>query len=195
MTAAGKRILAIDQGTTSTRAIVFDGEGRAWKSAGRELPQIFPRPGWVEHKPDEILINTTSVVTEALDIAGIRASDLAGVGITNQRETTVIWERQTGAAVANAIVWQDTRTAEIAKSLASTYGADAFRAKTGLPPATYFAGPKVRWLLEQYPDLRQRADDGQLAFGTIDSWLAWHLTGRHGTDVAKIGRASGRGRG
>ncbi|MFV1971225.1 MAG: glycerol kinase GlpK [Acidimicrobiia bacterium] len=184
----GQYVGAIDQGTTSSRFVIVDAEGDFVSMAQKEHEQVLPRPGWVEHSPDEILVNTTSVVTEALDIAGIRASDLAGVGITNQRETTVIWERRTGEAVANAIVWQDTRTAEIAKSLASTYGADAFRAKTGLPPATYFSGPKVRWLLDQYPDLRQRADDGELAFGTVDSWLAWHLTGRHVTDVTNASR-------
>lgn len=184
----GQYVGAIDQGTTSSRFVVVDAEGNFVSMAHKEHAQVLPRPGWVEHKPDEILANTTAVVTEALELAGIRASDLAGVGITNQRETTVVWDRHTGEAVANAIVWQDTRTAELAKSLTSTYGADAFRAKTGLPPATYFAGPKVRWLLDQHPDLQKRAEDGQLAFGTIDSWLAWHLTGRHVTDVTNASR-------
>lgn len=184
----GQYVGAIDQGTTSSRFVVVDAEGSFVSMASKEHAQVLPRPGWVEHRPDEILANTISVVTEALDIAGISASDLAGVGITNQRETTVIWDRRTGEAVANAIVWQDTRTAELAKVLASTYGADTFRVKTGLPPATYFAGPKVRWLLDEYPDLSRRASDGELAFGTIDSWLAWHLTGRHVTDVTNASR-------
>lgn len=184
----GQYVGAIDQGTTSSRFVIVDAMGNFVSVAGREHAQVLPRPGWVEHRPHEILANTFSVITEALDIAGIRASDLAGVGITNQRETTVIWDRRTGEAVVNAIVWQDTRTAELARSLASTYGIDAFRAKTGLPPATYFAGPKIRWILDQYPDLKRRANDGQLAFGTIDSWLAWHLTGRHVTDVTNASR-------
>ncbi|MEE8456425.1 MAG: glycerol kinase GlpK [Acidimicrobiia bacterium] len=184
----GQYVGAIDQGTTSSRFVIVDARGNFVSVAAKEHAQVLPRPGWVEHRPHEILANTFSVITEALDIAGIRASDLAGVGITNQRETTVIWDRRTGEAVANAIVWQDTRTAELARSLASTYGIDAFRAKTGLPPATYFSGPKIRWILDQYPDLKRRASDGQLAFGTIDSWLAWHLTGRHVTDVTNASR-------
>jgi len=184
----GRYVGAIDQGTTSSRFVIVDADGSFVSMAQREHEQVLPRPGWVEHDPGEILFNTNAVISEALDLAGIRASDLAGVGITNQRETTIVWDRDTGESVANAIVWQDTRTAELAKSLVSTYGADAFRAKTGLPPATYFSGPKVRWLLDQYPDLEQRAHDGQLAFGTIDSWLAWHLTGRHVTDVTNASR-------
>ncbi len=184
----GPLVGAIDQGTTSSRFVVVDALGNFVSMAQKEHEQVLARPGWVEHKPAEILANTKAVITEALDTAGIRASDLAGVGITNQRETTVVWDRATGEAVSHAIVWQDTRTSEIASALADSYGADAFRAKTGLPPATYFSGPKVRWILDQYPDLGPRAVNGELAFGTIDSWLAWHLTGRHVTDVTNASR-------
>ena len=185
----GQLVGAIDQGTTSSRFVIVDATGAFVAVAQKEHDQVLPRPGWVEHRPSQILANTEAVIAEALDIAGIRASDLAGVGITNQRETTVVWDRTSGQAVANAIVWQDTRTADLTKSLAASFGADEFRARTGLPPATYFAGPKARWILDQYPDLRQRAADGELAFGTIDSWLAWHLTGLHVTDVTNASRS------
>lgn len=184
----GPLVGAIDQGTTSSRFVIVDAEGAFVAIAQREHKQVLPRPGWVEHRPAEILANTEAVISEALDIAGVRASDLAGVGITNQRETAVVWDKATGAAVTNAIVWQDTRTADLAKELGTSYGVEAFRAKTGLPPATYFSGPKVRWILDQYPDLRQRAIDGELAFGTMDSWLSWNLTGRHVTDVTNASR-------
>lgn len=184
----GSLVGAIDQGTTSTRFVIVDSDGRFVATAQREHEQVLPKPGWVEHSPAEILANTEAVIVEALDAAGIRASDLVGVGITNQRETTIVWDRATGVAVMNAIVWQDTRTADLAKRLGSSYGVDAFRAKTGLPPATYFAGPKVRWILDQDPDLAQRAIDGELAFGTVDTWLAWNLTGRHVTDVTNASR-------
>jgi glycerol kinase len=184
----GPFVGAIDQGTTSSRFVIVDAAGSFVAMAQKEHEQVLPRPGWVEHKPAEILANTRSVIKDALGIAGIRATDLAGVGITNQRETTVVWDRETGEAVANAIVWQDTRTADLAKSLSTSFGAEAFRERTGLPPATYFAGPKVRWILDQYPDLRRRAINGELAFGTIDSWLAWNLTGLHVTDVTNASR-------
>lgn len=179
---------AIDQGTTSTRFVIVDGKSNFVSIARKEHSQILPRPGWVEHNPEEILENTFSVISEALETAGLRASDLAGVGITNQRETTVVWDRETGTSVANAIVWQDTRTADIARSFVSAYGTDRFSARTGLRSATYFAGPKVRWILDQHEDIRLRAVNGELAFGTIDSWLAWHLTGRHVTDVTNASR-------
>jgi len=184
----GPFVGAIDQGTTSSRFVIVDAHGEFVSIAQREHEQVLPRPGWVEHRPAEILANTELVIAEALDTAGIRASDLSGVGITNQRETTVVWDRESGNAVANAIVWQDTRTADLVKSLSGSFGAEAVRAKTGLPPATYFSGPKVRWILDQYPELAQRAVDGELAFGTIDSWLAWNLTGRHVTDVTNASR-------
>jgi glycerol kinase len=179
---------AIDQGTTSTRFVVVDEEGSFVAIAQKEHDQVLPRPGWVEHRPAEIWRNTQHVVAEALERAGLRAADLAGVGITNQRETSVVWDRSTGEAVSNAIVWQDTRTAGIAKELGDSFGVDSFRARTGLPPATYFSGPKVRWLLDQRTDLAGRARAGELAFGTIDSWLAFNLTGQHVTDVTNASR-------
>ena len=155
--------------------------------AQMEHEQIFPQPGWVEHDANEIWANTELVVRRALHTAGIRASDLSGIGITNQRETAVVWDRMTGQPVGNAIVWQDTRTADIARSLQVGHG-DWFREKTGLPPATYFSGPKVRWMLERDPDLAARADASDLAFGTVDAWLAFKLTGRHVTDVTNASR-------
>jgi glycerol kinase len=183
---------ALDQGTTSTRFMVFDHAGSIVAIDQREHRQIFPQPGWVEHDPVEIWSRSTSVIEGALSRAGLVASDLAAVGITNQRETTVVWDLATGTPVSNAIVWQDTRTADLCADLASEHGSDRFRAKTGLPLATYFAGPKVRWLLDEM-DLRDRAERGELAFGTIDSWIAWNLTGgtsggQHVTDVTNASR-------
>jgi glycerol kinase len=179
---------AIDQGTTSSRFVVVDSEGRFVAKAQVEHEQILPKPGWVEHDPAEIWENTQRVVAEALSGLGITASDLAGVGITNQRETTVVWDRSTGEPVANAIVWQDTRTAALCTTISDEVGEERLRRTTGLPAATYFSGPKVRWLLDSDPDLRSRAVRGELAFGTIDSWLAWKLTGRHVTDVTNASR-------
>lgn len=178
---------AIDQGTSSTRFMIFDSTGRVVGMAQSEHSQIFPEPGWVEHDPVEIWDKTVTVVDRALSDAGVSRSDLAAVGITNQRETTVVWERSTGAPVANAIVWQDTRTAELCRELAGDEGMGRYRSRTGLPLATYFAGPKVRWLLDRH-DLTDSARRGELAFGTIDSWLAWKLTGRHVTDVTNASR-------
>jgi glycerol kinase len=183
---------ALDQGTTSTRFIVFDHDGNVVSADQREHRQIFPRPGWVEHDPVEIWSSATSVIEGALARAGLEASDLLAVGLTNQRETTVIWDRATGEPVHNAIVWQDTRTADLCLALGGEEGADRFRAKTGLPLATYFAGPKARQLLDDL-DLGPRAERGELAFGTIDSWLAWNLTGgrnggHHVTDVTNASR-------
>jgi len=181
---------ALDQGTTSTRFIIFDPAGAIVASDQQEHRQIFPRPGWVEHDPAEVVERMWSVVAGALAKAGISASQLAAVGITNQRETAVVWDRSSGDAVANAIVWQDTRTDELVRTLGRDLGPDRFRAKTGLPLATYFAGPKVRWLLDENPTLAARASRGELAFGTIDSWVVWHLTGgaRHVTDVTNASR-------
>ncbi|MFP5332908.1 MAG: glycerol kinase GlpK [Acidimicrobiia bacterium] len=181
---------ALDQGTTSTRFMIFDRHGSVVASDQQEHQQIFPRPGWVEHDPQEIVEKMWSVIDGALAAGGLRGSDLAAVGITNQRETAVMWERNTGTPVSNAIVWQDTRTDELVRQLGGDEGPDRFRDKTGLPLATYFAGPKVRWLLDQDPALRRRAEDGELAFGTIDSWVVWHLTGggRHVTDVTNASR-------
>ncbi len=183
---------AIDQGTTSTRFMIFDRTGTVVSLDQQEHRQIFPQPGWVEHDPGEIWAKTVSVIEGALSRASLGPSDLAAVGITNQRETTVVWDRSSGDPVAHAIVWQDTRTADLCKSLEGDEGPDRFRAKTGLPLATYFAGPKVRWLLDEH-DLHERAARGELAFGTIDSWVAWNLTGgieggRHVTDVTNASR-------
>lgn len=178
---------AIDQGTTSTRFMVFDGGGEVRASAQKEHRQIFPNPGWVEHDPMEIWSSTVEVIETALARAGLGASDLAGVGIANQRETTVLWNRATGEPLANAVVWQDTRTDRICADLAAEGGPDRFRDRTGLPIATYFSGPKIRWLLDE-TGLRDRAERGEVAFGTIDSWLAWNLTGRHVTDSTNASR-------
>jgi len=178
---------AIDQGTSSTRFMVFDSDANVVAVAQEELRQIFPQPGWVEHDPVEIWDSTARVIRQALEKASLEASDLAGVGITNQRETTVVWDRSTGEPIANAIVWQDTRTADLCAGLAGSEGIDRFRARTGLPLATYFAGPKIRWLLDEHK-LGDRAQRGELAFGTIDSWLAWKLTGLHVTDVTNASR-------
>jgi glycerol kinase len=179
---------AIDQGTTSTRFVIVDHSGSFVSMAQQEHRQIYPQPGWVEHDPGEIWANTELVVRRALAEAGLSASNLAGVGITNQRETTVVWSTVTGRPVANAIVWQDTRTAELCRVLAADHGADRFRAITGLPLATYFAAPKLRWLIDNEPEVAKLAASGELAFGTIDAWLAWNLTGRHVTDVTNASR-------
>ncbi len=183
---------ALDQGTTSTRFMIFDRVGAVVSVDQREHRQIFPQPGWVEHDPVEIWSMTTSVIEGALSRVGLKASDLVAIGLTNQRETTLIWDRRTGEPVHNAIVWQDTRTADLCSELAGDEGPDRFRAKTGLPLATYFSGPKARYLLDDL-DLREGAERGELAFGTIDSWIAWNLTGgpaggRHITDVTNASR-------
>jgi glycerol kinase len=181
-------IAAIDQGTTSSRCIVFDAAGRIVAADQREHRQYFPRPGWVEHDPAEIWLNVQSCVTNALQRADIGANDLAAIGITNQRETTVLWDRRTGAPVHPAIVWQDTRTDALIADLAGEGGQDRFRESTGLPLATYFSGPKIRWLLDAEPGLRARAEAGEILFGTMDTWLIWNLTGRHVTDVTNASR-------
>jgi glycerol kinase len=186
-------VLAVDQGTTSTRSIVFDRAGRLVAVRQREHRQYFPRPGWVEHDPEEIWANTQLTAAQALrDVAGLPGQVVA-LGIANQRETTVVWDRSTGEAVHNAIVWQDTRTDRICDELAERGGQDRFRAKTGLPIATYFAGPKARWILDEVEGARERAEAGELLFGTIDTYLVWRLTGGadggvHVTDVTNAGR-------
>lgn len=181
-------IAAIDQGTTSSRCMVFDEGGRVVAVDQREHRQIFPQPGWVEHDATEIWLNVQSCVRGALDRAGIVPRDLAAVGITNQRETVVLWDRRTGEPVRPAIVWQDTRTAELVASYAADGGQDRFRDRSGLPLATYFSGPKVRWLLDRDPELRRRAEDGEVLFGTMETWLIWRLTGHHITDVTNASR-------
>ncbi len=175
---------AIDQGTTSSRFIVFDRAGNTVAMAQREHRQIFPQPGWVEHDPEEILFNVRAVIEEALRGAGLTTADLAAVGITNQRETTVLWDRRTGRPVHNALVWQDTRVDPLVAEFSREGGQDRFRDRTGLPLASYFSGLKLRWLLDHVPGAR----DGDLAFGTIDTWLMWHLTGLHVTDVTNASR-------
>ncbi len=181
-------VAAIDQGTTSSRCIIFDHAGHIVASDAKEHRQIFPQPGWVEHDAAEIWTNVQQVALGALSKARLVPSDLAAVGITNQRETTVLWDAHTGRPVANAIVWQDTRTDRLVKTLGGEAGQDRLRGKTGLPLATYFSGPKARWLLDEHPGLRARAEAGEVLFGTMDSWLIWNLTGRHVTDVSNASR-------
>ena len=189
----GKYVLAIDQGTTSTRAIIFDHAGNQVSVGQREHAQHFPRPGWVEHDAVEIWQNVRQVVAQALSAAELNQDSIAAVGITNQRETTVVWDRRTGEPIHRAIVWQDTRTQEICKRLGRIGGADRYRVRTGLPLSTYFAGPKVAWLLENVTDARRAAEAGHLLMGTIDTWLLWNLTGGpaggvHATDVTNASR-------
>jgi glycerol kinase len=180
---------AIDQGTTSTRFLVFDRAGHIVASAQKEHEQIYPRAGWVEHDPDEIWLRTREVIAAAMEQRGLRPEHLAAIGITNQRETTVLWNRRTGRPAGNAIVWQDTRVADYIPELAREGGADRFRVKTGLPLATYFSALKIRWLLEHVPGLREQAEAGELAFGTIDTFLLWRLTGGlHLTDSTNASR-------
>ncbi|MBB5118299.1 glycerol kinase [Streptomyces eurocidicus] len=189
----GSYVAAIDQGTTSSRCIVFDRHGAVAGVDRREHRQIFPKPGWVEHDAAEIWAKVRAVVAGALAAAGVRADELSALGITNQRETAVLWDRATGKPVHNAVVWQDTRTDALCRELGGTDGPDRFRATTGLPLASYFTGPKVTWLLEHVPGLRRRAEQGEIAFGTVDSWLIWNLTGGpdggvHVTDVTNAAR-------
>ncbi|MDR3507515.1 MAG: glycerol kinase GlpK [Caulobacteraceae bacterium] len=181
-------IAAIDQGTTSSRCIIFDGAGAIAAIDQREHRQIFPQPGWVEHDALEIWANVQATVRGALDKLSITPKDLAAVGITNQRETTLVWDKATGAPIHNAIVWQDTRTDRLARDLAGDLGQDRFRDRCGLPLATYFSGPKIRWLLDEIPGARQRAERGEILFGTMDTWLIWKLTGHHVTDVTNASR-------
>lgn len=185
---------AIDQGTTSTRFMIFDHGGKVIGVDQKEHEQIYPKPGWVEHDPAEIWTRTNEVVEGALKKAGITAADLAAVGITNQRETTVVWDRKTGKAIHNALVWQDTRTQGVVDELSKDGGQDRFRPKTGLPLATYFSGTKVKWLLDNVDGARAKADAGDLLFGNIDTWVIWNLTGGtdgggvHVTDVSNASR-------
>jgi glycerol kinase len=179
---------AIDQGTTSSRFVVFDRAGNTIAQAQREHRQIFPLPGWVEHDPIEIHDNVRAVIDEALRSADLKPSDLAAIGITNQRETTVLWDRKTGLPVHNALVWQDTRVDPLVAEFARDGGQDRFRAATGLPLASYFSALKLRWLLDNVPGAGARAEAGDLLFGTIDTWVLWNLTGLHVTDVTNASR-------
>lgn len=186
-------ILAIDQGTTSSRAIIFDKAGSVVSTGQLEHEQIFPRAGWVEHDPSEIWRNTGEVIGQALGRANLTRHDIAAVGITNQRETAVVWDRTTGEPVYNAIVWQDTRTQAIVDRLASAGGVERFKQKVGLPLATYFSGTKIVWILENVPGAREKAEAGDLLFGTTDTWVLWNLTGGveggvHATDVTNASR-------
>ena len=187
-----KIIAAIDQGTTSTRCILFDSAGKIVGQNQIEHRQIFPQPGWVEHDPLEILENVQAVVKTALTHSSYGPTDLAAIGITNQRETTVVWDRSTGKPYMNAIVWQDTRTDSICTQLKAAGRQEFFQQTTGLPIATYFSGPKIRWILDNLPRVRQDAEDGDALFGTIDSWLIWNLTGgpRGGIQVTDVTNAS-----
>ncbi len=183
-------ILAIDQGTTGTKVLVFDWEGDVRGQAYAEFTQHYPRPGWVEHDAEEIWAVTIGLVAEALARAGVSAAEVRGIGITNQRETSVLWERETGAPVARAIVWQDRRTAGLCDELKARGLGELFSRKTGLVVDAYFSGTKVRWLLDNTEGLRERARRGEIAFGTIDSWLVWKLTGgrTHVTDYSNASR-------
>jgi glycerol kinase len=183
-----KFVAAIDQGTTSTRCILFDHAGTIVVADQMEHEQIYPKPGWVEHDALEIWESTQRVIRGALEKSGVVVPEIAAIGITNQRETTVVWERATGRPVYNAIVWQDTRTDTICDQLANDGGQDRFRATTGLPLATYFSGPKIRWILDHIPGTQQQAEKGELLFGNIDSWLLWNMTGEHVTDVTNASR-------
>ncbi|WP_059008548.1 glycerol kinase GlpK [Streptomyces specialis] len=186
-------VAAIDQGTTSSRCIVFDHDGRIVSVDQKEHEQIFPKPGWVEHNAAEIWTNVQEVVAGALEKAQITKEQVQAIGITNQRETTLLWDRTTGEPVHNAIVWQDTRTDALCRELGRNVGQDRFRRETGLPLSSYFAGPKIRWLLDNVEGLRERAERGDILFGTMDSWVIWNLTGGpdggvHVTDVTNASR-------
>jgi glycerol kinase len=183
-----KYVAAIDQGTTSTRCILFDHGGQIIAADQKEHRQVYPKPGWVEHDALEIWENTQRVVRGAMERSGAAVSDIAAIGITNQRETTLVWERATGRPVSNAIVWQDTRTDAICNELMKDGGQNRFQAMTGLPLATYFSGPKIKWILDNMPGMHQRARKGDLLFGNLDTWLLWNLTGEHITDVTNASR-------
>jgi glycerol kinase len=188
-----KYAAALDQGTTSSRAMIFNHEGRVVAVSQKEHEQIYPKPGWVEHDPKEIWARCSEVLDEAMQQAGASKDDIAALGVTNQRETAVVWDRTTGEPIHNAIVWQDTRTDKIVDELGRDGGQDRFRDKVGLPLATYFSGPKVRWILENVDGAREKAESGDLVFGNIDTWCLWNLTGgvdggQHITDVTNASR-------
>ena len=185
-----KYILALDQGTSSSRAIVFDHEGNIRSTAQMEFTQYFPKPGWVEHDPMEIWSSEAAVIAEAISKIGINGKDIAAIGITNQRETTIVWDAETGMPVYNAIVWQDRRTSEFCDSLKAQGLVDKIREKTGLIIDAYFSGTKIKWILDNVPGAREKAEAGKLRFGTVDSWLVWQLTRGtvHVTDVSNASR-------
>lgn len=188
-----KYVAAVDQGTTSTRFMIFDHAGKVVGIDQKEHNQIYPKPGWVEHDPMEIWQRTQEVIKGALNKSGVDLQDIAAVGITNQRETTIVWERATSKPLYNAIVWQDTRTDTLCDELARDGGQDRFRSKVGLPLATYFSGPKVKWILDNLPGVRERAEQGEVLFGNVDTWVIWNLTGGsngglHITDVSNASR-------
>ncbi|KEZ76838.1 glycerol kinase GlpK [Salinisphaera hydrothermalis] len=185
-----KYILAIDQGTTSSRSMLFDRQGRIAGIAQREFEQIFPRPGWVEHNPRDIMTSVLTTLTELINNTQVDVSEIAGIGITNQRETTVVWDKKTGQPVYNAIVWQSRHSAEICDELREAGHAEMIRDKTGLVIDAYFSGTKLKWIFDNVDGVKQKADNGELLFGTIDSWLVWNLTGGevHVTDVTNASR-------
>ncbi|HOK60705.1 glycerol kinase GlpK [Tenuifilum sp.] len=185
-----KFIMALDQGTTSSRALIFDQKGNIRSMAQKEFQQIFPKPGWVEHDPNEIWSSQVAVAAEAMSKIGINGQNLHGIGITNQRETTIVWDRSTGEPIYNAIVWQDRRTSSLCDELRAKGFTDTIRQKTGLVIDAYFSGTKVKWILDNVPGAREKANRGELAFGTVDTWLVWKLTrGRtHVTDVSNASR-------
>src|SRR5688500_13133460 len=180
-----KYILALDQGTTSSRAILFDHSGNILTQAQKEFTQYFPKPGWVEHDAEEIWSSQFSVLAEVMAKKNLHTNEVAAIGITNQRETTVLWDRQTGLPVYNAIVWQDRRTAAFCDELKASGHSEMIQQKTGLIIDAYFSATKLKWILDENPGLRRKAENGQLAFGTVDSWLAWKLSGNklHITDI------------
>jgi glycerol kinase len=184
----GAYVASIDQGSASSRCMLFDQRGRLVSMAQKEHRQLFPRPGWVEQDGEEILGNVLEVVGDALQKAGLKLADLVALGIANQRETTLVWDRHSGRPIHNAISWQDTRTDKIVNRLAGEGGKDRFRAKTGLPLTTYFSGPKIQWILDHVEGARTGAERGDVLFGTMDTWLIWKLTGRHVTDVTNASR-------
>jgi len=181
-------IAALDQGTSSTRFLIFNHDGKIVANAQKEHQQIYPKPGWVEHNPQEIWQSTCAVINEALRKNQVKVNDIVAVGITNQRETTVLWDKDTGKPVYNAIVWQDTRTDAICNNLALVGGLNRLRDKVGLPLATYFSGPKIKWILDNIAGVREKAVKGEVLFGNIDTWLIWNLTGSHVTDVTNASR-------
>src|SRR3954454_6728381 len=193
MRVMAKYAAALDQGTTSTRCMIFDHGGEVVAVAQKEHEQIYPRPGWVEHDANEVWARTQEDIEEAMSSAGASADDIAGVGITNQRETALVWDRTTGEPVHNAIVWQDTRTDKLVDEFSRDGGQARFQERVGLPLATYFSGPKIRWLLDNVDGARDRAESGDLLFGNMDTWVIWNLTGGtdgglHITDVSNASR-------